>query len=90
MKNKEEFLKKLSKIIDELEDKDAVLDYFTMSFSNYNPDNRKNEKKLSFFQASIDYKFDTEEFYIQDLSEPFVCTIGCKFCEERGWCNGDC
>lgn len=32
MKNKEEFLKKLSEAIDKIEDKDAVLDYFSISF----------------------------------------------------------
>ncbi len=89
MKNKEEFLKKLSEAIDKIEDKDAVLDYFSISFSNYSPD-KNSERKLSYFQVDIDYDTSTESFTINDRSESFKCEIGCSFCEERGYCNGDC
>lgn len=90
MKNKEEFLKKLSETIDKIEDKDAEVDYFTISFTNYNPNNRQNERKLCYFQAEIDYCVENGHFTIHDRSEPFVCTMHYSDCEERGYCNGDC
>jgi len=90
MKNKEEFLRKLSAAIDKIEDEDADFDYFSMSFHNYDPDNRKNERKLSYFSLEIDYDFKKKDFVLHDRSEPFKCTMGCSYCEERGYCNGDC
>lgn len=70
MKNKENFLKKLSEIIDKIEDKDAEMDYFSMSFLNYSPDNKNNDVKLCYFYADIDYSFEKDEFIINDKSEP--------------------
>lgn len=90
MNNKEEFLKKLSQVIDQIEDKDAELDYFSMSFSNYNPDNRNNERKLSYFQCDINYTIENGHFTINDRSEPFKCSMQASDCTERGYCNGDC
>jgi hypothetical protein len=91
MKNKEEFLKKLSEAIDKIEDKDVVVDYFSMTLSNYDPDNRNNERKLCYFQAEIDYNLKNDLFVINDTSEPFKCTMeGGNDCTERGYCNGDC
>ena len=90
MKNKEEFLRKLSEAIDKIEDKDAIIEYFSMSLSNYNPDNRKNERKLSYFLCDIVYSLKDESFVIIDDSEPFKCSMGYPYCTERGYCNGDC
>lgn len=90
MKNKEEFLAKLSKVIDQIEDSEAEIDYLSIQFTNYNPDNRRNERKLSFYQADIRYDYQKKEFSIIDISEPFKCTMGASDCEERGYCNGDC
>ena len=87
MKNKVEFLKGLSDIIDKVKDKEAVLDYFSISLSNYQPDNKR---KLSYFQVDIDYNMKTGEFEINDRSEPFKCGMGARDCTERGYCNGDC
>ena len=90
MKNKEEFLRKLSQAIDEIKDKDAELSYFTMEFTNYNPDNRRNERKLCYFQAEINYCVNNGHLTVNDRSEPFVCSMRGDDCTERGYCNGDC
>jgi hypothetical protein len=88
MKNKEEFLKKLSDAIDEIEDENAEVDYFAMTLSNYLPDNKR---KLCYFQVEINYKEKTGTFEIDDRSEPFKCSMeGGDHCTERGYCNGDC
>jgi len=88
MKNKEEFLKKLSAAIDKIEDKDAEVDYFAMTLSNYSPENKR---KLCYFQVDISYIEKTETFEINDRSEPFKCTMEDGVdCTERGYCNGDC
>ena len=88
--NKEEFLKKLSEAIDKIEDKDVEIDYFSMSFINYNPDNTKNKRKLCYFQLEINYDSEKDNFVINDSSEPFVCNAKFSNCTERGYCNGDC
>ncbi len=90
MKNKEEFLKKLSEAIDKIEDKDSEIEYFCMSFSNYNPDNKNNSRKLCYFQAEIEYSINNKHFTINDRSEPFRCSMDAEDCIQRGYCNGDC
>jgi hypothetical protein len=88
MKNKEEFLKKLSLAIDEIKDEDAEISYFNMEFTNYNPDKKH---KLYYFQAEIDYCVENGHIIVNDRSEPFRCTMeGGDDCTERGYCNGDC
>jgi hypothetical protein len=87
MKNKEKFLKDLSYILDKVEDKEANIDYFSISLSNYQPDKKT---KLSYFQVDIKYNIKTEEFKINDRSEFFKCCMGDEDCTERGYCNGDC
>jgi hypothetical protein len=90
MKNKELFLQKLSDILDKVEDVDSEVGYFSMDLCNWNPDNRNSERKLSYFQVEIHYDDKTNEFSINDRSEPFVCDMHYEDCEERGYCNGDC
>ena len=90
MNNKEEFLKKLSAAIDEIEDNDAEISYFTLEFTNYNPNNRHNKRKLAYFQAEISYTIENGHFIVNDRSEPFVCSMRATDCTERGYCNGDC
>ena len=88
MKNKKEFLEKLSKILDEVEDDEAEIEYCSLNLSNYNT---KPESKLCYFNIDIELDNNTKEFKINDRSEPFKCTMeGGDDCTERGYCNGDC
>ena len=90
MKNKEEFLRKLSEILDKIENKDCEADYFSMTLTNYNPDNRKNDRKLSYFQVSVNYDEKSKLFELNDQSLDFECSMKYVDCTERGYCNGDC
>lgn len=88
--DKEDLLKRLSEALDQVEDPDAEVEYLTIDLANYNPDNQKNERKLSYFSVELNYNPKTKEFNMNDRSEPFTCTMGDSYCSERGYCNGDC
>lgn len=88
--DKEDLLKRLSEALDQVEDEGAEVEYLTINLANYNPDNRKNERKLSYFSVELNYNPKTKELDMNDRSEPFTCTMGFQSCVERGYCNGDC
>jgi len=88
--NKEDFLKKLSNELDNLEDiENLTFEGCRISFSDYNPDNRRYETKYSYRYFDL-ISQNGKDFKIDDLSEGFKCTMGSSFCKERGYCNGDC
>jgi hypothetical protein len=72
MKNKQQFLDRLSRLIDEIEDKDAEVNYFKMQFTNYNPNNKDNQRKLCYFDVEIDYSLEEDRFTVNDKSEPGI------------------
>jgi len=68
---------------------DLTMSYLSVTLDDWNPDNKKYETKYSY--RSFDLSLDkNNEIQTADSSEPFKCTMGCKSCEERGECNGDC
>lgn len=88
---KEELIKQISVKLDELERfEDLTLEYLSITFADYSPDNTKFQTKYSYRQFDINIDFKKECLKIENTSEPFKCTMGYKDCEDRGYCNGDC
>lgn len=56
----------------------------------FNRKRKRVEKDLELIRW-YESKFDTFEGFSKAKSrQDFYCEMGCSYCEERGYCNGDC